>query len=218
VKWSAGRKGLVWNRLIVKLLNYQCPQVFCDFLVQPRILAKTVIVERTIIDLRSSEIAVAEDDSGDIVRQEITDKRQFYTKFWREYLDQMQLDDVGIPHSAATSENLFLYPAINKQSWISAFVAKSVQKVGVYFRVPKEEYGELMYQYILEHKAAIVDQLGEEPNWSDAGEGREKYISIHFAVDDPHAESSREAIFEFYNTNINNFVNAFRPLLKEWEP
>ena len=145
---------------------------------------------------------------------------QFGNKYHQtlKYVDQMHLDDVSIPHSTATAENFYLYPAINKQSWISAFVTKSIQKVGVYFRVPKKEYGEMMYQYLLEHKTDIVSQIGEDAIWSNNGEGREKYITLYMAVDDVHAESNRAAIFEFYNTNINNFANAFRPLLKDYEP
>jgi len=189
-----------------------------DFLVQPRILAKTVIVERTVIELTSSEMAVAGDEKDDETSEEISAIKSYYTEFWRDYLAQMQLDDVGVPHTTPTANNLFLYPAINKQSWISAFVAKSSQKVGVYFRVPKGEYGELMYRYLLEHKAEIDASIGESAVWDNKGEGREKYIIVELAVDDVHAESSKEAIFEYYNTQINNFVNAFRPLLKDYEP
>ena len=75
-----------------------------------------------------------------------------------------------------------------------------------------------MYKYLLEHKSDIDDQIGPDAAWQDKGEGREKYIIIEMPVDDPHAEINRQAIFEFYNENINNFVNAFRPLLKDYEP
>jgi hypothetical protein len=62
----------------------------------------------------------------------------------------MQFDDVGIPHTTPTATNLYLYSSANKKSWISAFVTKTDRKMGVYFWVPKEEYGEMMYRYRLE--------------------------------------------------------------------
>jgi hypothetical protein len=189
-----------------------------DFLVQPRVLAKTVIVERTVIELTSADMVVVDDEKSDEANEAISSVRAYYIDFWCDYLAQMQLDDVGIPHSTPSAENFFLYPAINKQSWISAYVTKSSQKVGVYFRAPKEGYGEMMYGYLLEHRQEIDKIIGVDAFWEDKGEGREKYISREMPVDDVHAEVNRQAIFEFYNTQINNFVNAFRPLLKDYEP
>lgn len=189
-----------------------------DMLVQPRVLAKTVIVERTIIDLLSPDIVVQPDEGDTEIEQEISDIKKYYTQFWRDYIAQMQLDDVGIPHTSPTSTNLFLYPGINKQSWISAFVAKSSEQVGVYFRAPKGEYGEIIYRYLLEHKLEIEDQIGSKAIWKDLGEGQEKYISVYKSFEDVQAEHNKAAIFEFYNEQINNFVNALRPLLKDYEP
>lgn len=192
-----------------------------DFIVQPRILAKTVIVERTVIELTSTGLAIADSaeiDELDEINEEVSNIKVYYTEFWREYLAQMQLDDVGIPHTTPTSTNLYLYPAKNKQSWISAYVSKSSRRVGVYFRVPKDEYGEMMYRYLQEHKSEIESVIGDNVMWENYGEGREKYIVSHFPVADVHAEANRKAIYEFFNRNINNFVNAFRPLLKDYEP
>jgi hypothetical protein len=201
---------------LIEVAIYRCSDT--DLLVQPRVLAKTVIVERTIIDLLSEDIIVAQDEESRENEQEISDVRKYYTQFWREYIDQMQLDDVGVPYTPGTSTNFYLYPAINKQSWISGFVTKTDQKVGVYFRVPKKEYGEMIYQYLVKHKSEIDGQVGAEAVWEDQGEGQAKYIIVSKDFDDVHAGYNREAIFEFYNENINNFVNAFRPLLKDYVP
>lgn len=189
-----------------------------DYIVQPRILAKTVIVERTVIELTATGIAIADNAEIDEVNEEVSNIKAYYTEFWREYLAQMQLDDVGIPHTTPTSTNLYLYPAKNKQSWISAYVSKSSRRVGVYFRVPKDEYGEMMYRYLQEHKSEIDSVIGDGVIWENYGEGREKYIVTRFPVADVHAEASRRAIYEFFNKNINNLVNALRPLLKDYEP
>jgi hypothetical protein len=201
---------------LIEMSIYRCSDT--DLLVQPRVLAKTVIVERIVIDLLSESMVVAQDEENPEIEQEVSDLKKYYTQFWREYIDQMQLDDVGIPYTPGTSTNFYLYPAINKQSWISGFFTKTDQKVGVYFRAPKKEYGEMMFQYLLEHKLEIDDQIGAEAVWENQGEGQAKYIIVTKAFDDVHADYNREAIFEFYNEKINGFVNAFRPLLKDYEP
>jgi len=201
---------------LIEIAIYKVPNE--GLIVQPRVLAKTVIIERTVIDLVSAEIQVSDPNEEDEVEQEISDIKKYYTKFWSDYISQLQLDDVGIPHSTATAENLYLYPGANKQSWISAYVAKSMQQVGVYFRAPKGEYGELIYQHLLKYQDQIKNVIGEGAVWNDKGEGREKFISINLSVDDVHSERNREAIFSFYNENINNYVNALRPLLKDFEP
>lgn len=200
---------------LVEVALYQLPDK--SLLVQPRVLAKTVIIERTVIELRNGEMDVSEPKNIE-ADEEINEDKEFYREFWREFVDQSRLDDVVVPMSNKPSaQNLYLYPASNKLSWISAYFAGTKGRIGVYFRVPKGEYGEQLFEFLKLHNEKIFAELGNTVSWEDRGAGQAKYLFTRKNIDDIKASRNRAEIIEFFNTNINNFINVIRPLLKEFE-
>lgn len=184
-----------------------------QLLVQPRVLAKTVIIERAVVELRSDEITMFHADEEEQSEEE-NQNQIFFTGFWKEFLEQLKLDDVSLPHSTATAQNLFFYPAGNKRSWISSYFHESKGRVGVYFRAPKGELGQLIWEKLIENREQIESIIGLEAVWEDNGMGKAKYITISMPVQNARSLESKLSLFDFFGTQVNRLNNALKPLLK----
>ena len=53
--------------------------------------------------------------------------------------------------------------------------------------------------------------------WEDNGPGKSKSIYSRKSFNDVHSLKNKQAIFEYFNLNINNFVNALKPLIQQFE-
>lgn len=97
-------------------------------------------------------------------------------------------------------------------------MAESVGRIGVYFRIPKGEYGQMMYDYLLQYKDQITDKISDAVIWEDEGEGRAKYITLRKNMTDTRDPTKRQGIYDFFGEYVNRFNNVLRPLLKGFEP
>ena len=62
-------------------------------LVQPRVLAKTVIIKRSIVSLKEGQLYLEEDTEEQEQSTEPTELEKFYLGFWPELLSELKLDD-----------------------------------------------------------------------------------------------------------------------------
>jgi len=97
-----------------------------SLLVQPRVLAKTRIIDRTVIELRSQEIIIRDQDSIVDTQNAIDKRRLLFGNLWNEFDSQLLLDDVSIKRpTKARAENYFLYLGKSYECWITAYFMKS---------------------------------------------------------------------------------------------
>ena len=196
---------------LVELALYKNDAV--GMVVQPRVIARTVEMERYVIRLpdgayiEDEETQVAEGDA------ELSESALFYRSFWIEFLSGLQLDDASQQFANPTkSENIyFKVPPAFGTAWISAYFSKSTNTVGVYLRTSKKEVGDTYYQALLADKENIETDLGFDPVWKEFAQSHS--ISISKPFSDVHGQDNRVAIKEFFAQNINLFVNVFRPRL-----
>jgi len=194
---------------LVELALYKDDAV--GMVVQPRVIARTVEMERYII--RLPDEAYIEDEEIQVSRGdgELSESALFYQSFWAEFLSELQLDDASQqPANPTKSENIyFKVPPTMSAAWISAYFSKSKNTVGVYFRTSKKEVGDRFYRALLADKEEVEKDLGFSPEW---GETQSAYsISVSKQFSDVHSADDRAAIKEFFAHNINQFVNVFRP-------
>jgi hypothetical protein len=189
-----------------------------DLLVQPRVLAKTTIIERTVIELKDERIVVQEQEPlPDTTSTD--DRAKLYQNIWGDFLAQFSLDDPSVGSSSNPSaENYYLYPG-KKSSlcWISAYFMKSKQRVGVYFRTQKSTYGERLFEFLRERTDEINAQLDFDVQWDDSWPNGIGNIGCSLPLDNLYAESNRAEIFQFFNKRLNGFVNVLKPLIKEFD-
>ena len=197
---------------LVELALYKDDEV--GMVVQPRVIARTVEMDRYVIRLpdgayiEDEETQVARDDS------ELSESALFYRSFWSEFLSELQLDDASQQFANPTkSENIyFKVPPAMSTAWISAYFSKSTDTVGVYLRTSKKEVGDTYYRALLADKENIENDLGFSPVWREYAGSYS--ISVSKPFSDVHSDENRAAIKEFFARYINLFVNVFRPRME----
>jgi len=191
---------------LVEVGLYEMPEK--GVLVQPRVLAKTVIINRTVIELSSPDIKIQPADET-ISQQEMEDT--FCRDFWAELLDGLVLDDVTqrVPKPPKGPCLWFVLPPNGDNAWINAYFAGSAGEVGVYFRLGKNEFGEMAYALLEEQKDQILSELPKKTEWRK-NTGGFNTVSISLPIRDVRDPSVRNIMKDFFSKNINAFVNAFR--------
>lgn len=188
---------------LIEVGLYQMPDK--NILVQPRVLAKTVIIDRTVVELTSKGMQVQAINNSDSP----TKTDGFYYEFWKEFFEGFELDDSSQPRpKIPTAQSLFLsLPPGGNSAWINAYFAGSTNEIGVYFRLAKGEFGEMAYESLSEDEN-LLTELPESCQW-ELSKGFHT-VAISMYIDDVQAENNREIIKDFFAQNTNLFVNAFR--------
>src|SRR5262249_9119287 len=129
-------------------------------LVQPRVLAQSTIIRRTVIQLESAglvakEQSIAATEAEDTVDEGLLQTRERYIQFWKEFLQQLRFDDKSQPISkpAKSTNQSFFMPS--GSVWVSAYLAQSDQRIGVYLTFSKGPIGDRLYKALEEDKDAI---------------------------------------------------------------
>jgi hypothetical protein len=182
-------------------------------LIQPRILAKSLIFRRSVVSLREESLVLAEDDSERAEQAELTESQEFYRTFWTEFLAELRLDDVSQPLARPTrSGNVFFaLPPSMSQSWVTVYFSQAKQEVGVFLTFRRGELGDLAYERLLAEREEIEAELGPLAEWRTSNGKHTVTESRKFPR--LHSEEQRHPIKEFLAEAVNRFVNAFRPRL-----
>jgi hypothetical protein len=194
---------------LVELAVYQNEEI--GLVVQPRVIARTVEMERYVI--RLPDEAYIENEGAEAAKavEELSESAQFYRTFWAEFLSELQLDDASQePANPTKSENIyFKVPPSFSAAWISAYFSRTRNTVGVYLRMSKKEVGDTYYRALSADRDEIEKDLGFSPEWDEQDNSFSIGIARKFS--DVHSAENRSAIKNFFAENINQFVNVFRP-------
>jgi hypothetical protein len=185
-----------------------------SLMIQPRVLAQTVIVKRTVISLESPEIVareaseIEEEESG-----ELSDNQKFYKEFWTELIGSLNLDykTQRLPNVTITNYIYIQMPPSNG-SWLKACLMQKNKVVEVSLTFSKGQTGDIIYKHLLEQREQIDAEIAMPITWQSADGKHEVRVSTHFP--DLKAPEYREAIKTWLSDQINRFVNAFRPRIE----
>ena len=193
-----------------------------EVLLQPRILAKTEILQRTVLigasgPVTLDEVAATEDDDLD---EKNSANRKWFQDFWSGYLSILKLDDSAqpIPLAIPKSTNIYFFMPLLKanESWISAYIAQSTFAAGVYLSFAKSclETQEF-YHRLIADREEIEKTVGTQLNWEN--NGQKVYISVpHIKYKDLNNLDERTKVQEYLADMTNRMVNAFRHRLKDY--
>jgi len=184
-------------------------------LIQPRVIARTVEFQRSIVVLPEGARLESAAEFDTAASREDDELKAFYQDFWKEFLDQLQLDDVSqqMANVSKTQNIYFSLPPSGGAAWISAYFAKSRETVGVYFRTSKAEIGRSLCEQLGMEREEIAAELSNQQEWTEHEDGRFS-VAVKRRLDDVHAKTNREEIKNFFAEQINAFINSFRPRLK----
>jgi len=181
-----------------------------ELLVQPRVLAKSTILNRSVIQIEGGSYTLA--TPAETEEQGPDERGAFYRQFWSEFLDELELDDVSQPMANVTqTENIFFMPIPGGLAWISAYFSLTKKEVGVYLGLTRSNFANLVIEDLLADREMLQDQLGVEAEWN--GESHHPVVA-RMPVANPHAPENREAIKTFFADRVNRLINVFRPRLE----
>lgn len=191
-----------------------------EILLQPRTLAKTEILQRTITlgpngPVQFEEVATQQDLSTKENPQMV-----WFQDFWRAYLARLKLDDGKqvIPRNPARSTNMYFpMPPSGTAAWVSAYLAQSAGHAGVYLAFSKSfEKGEGIYRRLEAERESIEKEFGSELNW-EKFDGNKAYISSpHISLQDLADPEGRQRVLKELSDMTNRFVNVFRHRLETY--
>jgi hypothetical protein len=185
--------------------------------VQPRVLARTEIINRSIVILREGRLELAKEtiaDAQENLETEENDIQKWNRTFFGEFVAGLKLDDPDqmLPKPTGFPNVGFPLPPDGSQVGIVA-VVKSSTIAEVYFRM---------------HAGNLAERLSSELRLEQAGIEEELAIPVSFAPDkhdnfsassrqlfsDVRDPANRDAIKAFLSDAVNRYVNVFKPRLE----
>lgn len=205
--------NLRFHLALVEVAAYKLPNG--GRLLQPRILAKTEIIERTILigptgPLTYQQAAQVEDSVAPSSAQ-----RDWFMSFWAAFIPRLKLNKSELlPREPSKSTNLFFpMPPGGRLAWISTYIAQSTNRAGVYLTFSKafERVAETC-QELLADRQAIEAEVGFPLVW-DVG-GDKVYISAQtLEIGDLNNLEEREKLYLKLADSTSRLVNVLEPRL-----
>ena len=127
-------------------------------LLQPRVLAKTEILERTVLMGPNGPVTFQQAALVDDAVSPIASQRAWFIEFWTEFLSELKLEDESRVRAepAKTTNQFFAMPPGAGKAWVSAYIAQSSGKGGVYLTFAKAyERGPEIYEILESDREAI---------------------------------------------------------------
>lgn len=182
-------------------------------LLQPRILAKTEVLKRTVLMSSSGPLEFEQVASVEDATSKNDSQTGWFQSFWADYLSKLHLDDVSqpMPTSPAKSTNIFFpMPPGSGTAWASAYIAQGTRRAGFYLTFAKsfEKVNEY-YEYLLAQREEIERALCMRLSWEK--NGNKVYISVpDVSFNDLNESNDRQRVTSYLADTTNRFINVFR--------
>ena len=195
-------------------------------IVQPRVLARTFVINRTVVELTRPEMTIAEatDDTPVESRRantaaeprEQTDNQRWMLAFWTEMLAGLKLDDAEQKLANPLNKgNIFFSLAPRSGIWITCYFLQQKERIGVFIGYDSSSaIARAIMRRLHEEREAIADEIDVPLDWMVEPNGKlSAYTRASFRpLLDP---SHRQEQLEWFRSRVNAFVNCFRPRVKE---
>ncbi len=206
--------GLHFSLGLVEMPVYAMPDG--SRLVAPRVLARTLVVTQTVVELptgialrdSTDEPTETESDPG---WKDLLDTRE---QFWREFLDGLTLNDPEqpIPKPARTGYVRFYLPSPAGSAWITVYRNLLQEKVGVLLSCHSSGVGETVRQAVIDDWEAVRTAIGGAVRLDKEG-GRQTVIdTLNCGPTD--GTPAREEALAWLRERVNAFINALRPRVR----
>lgn len=198
---------------LVEVAAYRLPSG--QILLQPRILAKTETLERTVLigpngPLTFQQAAQAEDNAAPD-----TSRRDWFKAFWSDFIKRLRLEDQALmPSEPAKSTNqFFAMPPGGGMAWISAYISQNSSRGGVYLTFAKAfDRGGEIYEALENDREAIERDIGFKLSWENQGD--KFYVgSPKVPFSDLNLPREREAVTERLADMTSQMIRVLQPRL-----
>jgi hypothetical protein len=230
VHFMQEHSGMRFTFGLVEMAGYEMPGG--RLLVQPRILARTIALERTVlrvVNTASSLVAVdaltteesETDDNGDgalpPLRRRDPALIEADRKFWEHLARIVKFDDPSQPPPRRRGVGYARYDLGVPNAWITAYRARSDGLIGTYVNF-RGEAGARLYA-VLEAERPEIDAILRasspegELEWGESPPAS-KWIAMRLREAGPWSPEDDARHLAWLTSVGNAFINAFRPRLQ----
>jgi hypothetical protein len=227
VQFVARHSGLHFTFGLVEVVGYALPSG--QLLVQPRLLARTINVERAVVRVENATDAIA----TEILDPEISDttpdsganggegqeRRRFDPAlleadrtFWQRFVERLKLDDPSQAPPRRGFGRVYLDLGV-EYGWMTAYSARSANRIGT-TAVFKGEAGRRLYEALERERDEIDDELSAVASsaiiaWSRTSELA--WIDLHRSSPGTWSLALEQENMAWLLSATNALVNAVRP-------
>ena len=203
--------GLHFSLGLVEIPIYVMPDG--SRLVAPRVLARTTMITRTVVALPDGYALQESQDPA--IEAEVDPERtalsEAQQRFWREFLDILELDDPEQqkPRPARQGYLAFSLPAPGGSSWLTVYRNMRRGEVGVFLSSSRNSPGEYAMNAVADEWGVVKSELGGNAKLVEQ-DGR-THIIDSLVVGPLEQPEVRKAAFAWLTERVNTFVNVMRP-------
>lgn len=201
---------------LVEMAIYRMPDG--NHLVQPRVLARTEIMRRIVVDVRGDQFVESDSESEGTAqesapRPDLEQQRQMFTEFWKELFEKYPLDDQSQPVKApARGTNQFFDMQKESKVRMAAVAGERSGSAGVYLNFPKQPESDRIFHALQDDQAAINEEIGLPIEWHDDERGQ--WVAIWNNIGDGMMTARRAETLAWLGDVVNRFINTFRPRIE----
>ncbi len=186
--------------------------------VQPRVLAQTALIPRTVFFSGESRVVATEADAEEReaseVSPELIESHAKYGKFWGEFLNKLHVEAAQTISKPAKSTNQFFRLPKGSDGWVSAYLGQSRGEAGVYLTFWRGEMGDRIFAALQQDREEINKALGVDVDWYTKEGGHTILIKKHFRGE--LLSDSREAVQEWLADHTERSISVFRPRVDQF--
>jgi hypothetical protein len=199
---------------LVEVAAYRLPDG--QTLLLPRILAKTELLERTVLVGPSGPVTLQQVAQAEDAPVPNTSQREWFQEFWGEFLQALHLDDESLmPIEPAKSTNQFFpMPPGGGMAWVSAYIAQSVGRGGVYLKFAKAyDRGPEISEILESDRDAIDREVGVRLRWDRDGERLDLGVP-HVTFADLNLPADRQRVVAYLADMTQRMIRVLKPRLE----
>ena len=221
-EYLVAQPGLAFDFALVEMAQYAWtdPDGAEHAIVQPRLLAKTAVIERAVI---RNEASVTIEDLGDEAaapatnegagRKLDTNTQRQWRAFAERFIASMAFDDPSQPPPRFGGLG-WMKAALPRGHWMTLYRSTGTGNGGAYVNLVGSE-GLAAYDRFLADRDTIDEEIVDaglpKPEWARTEKGGS--ISLKWPSPQPWDETAEAAQIELLKRGANQLVNSFRPRL-----
>jgi hypothetical protein len=185
------------------------------WIVQSRVLARTLIINRTIVDVVAPDLEVSE-DAPDIEESKQLDERQkWMLGFWTELIGQLKLDDIEQRLAKPLASGNISFPLPTRGNlWITCYFNSARNEAGLFLGYNRTSQSAVEVISRIEAEREAINFEFERSSlklaWTRKPDGK---LEVGASAQFPSIRDKqyREKELRWFSVAINTFVNVFRP-------
>ncbi|GEP01060.1 hypothetical protein GCM10007887_31810 [Methylobacterium haplocladii] len=186
-----------------------------QLIVQPRVLTKTLIVNRSVVALAGNDLKLVDEVEAAGPEEsrilEPSEREARHKQFWVDLLTTIRLDDAEQPLANPLSQPNIFFRMPTPGMWLTCYFSQKEGGIGIFLGSDRTSAVAMAIGLQLEiDREDITNEIGLPVVWSRDGNGKVRVAASkrYPKLGDP---AVREEQLQWFREAINAFVNALRP-------